>query len=119
MTQEPERRRVRRAAATGRLTGQASLTVEFRLLDLSPTGARIEHLGVLRPGTRCAIQLPAPSGSLAITAQIVWTSVVDREQKPEEEQFLRYHSGLMFGVLSPEQKRALASLLERLHPEVD
>jgi hypothetical protein len=29
--------------------GQASATVKFRLLDLSPAGARIEHLALLRP----------------------------------------------------------------------
>ncbi len=118
MTQVPERRRVRRAVATGRLTGQAAVTAEFRLLDLSPTGARIEHLALLRPGTRCTLQLPAPSGSLVVSAQIVWTTVVGQELTPERQKVLRYHSGLMFVTLSPEQDSALASLLERLHPQV-
>jgi hypothetical protein len=100
MTEVPERRRVRRAVATGRLTGHASLTVEFRLLDLSPTGARIEHLALLRPGSRCTLQLPAPSGSLVLAAQIVWTTVVGREQIQEGTRLLRYHSDLMFLGLS-------------------
>ena len=118
MTEVPERRRVRRAVATGRLTGQASATVEFRLLDLSPAGARIEHLALLRPGGRCTLRLPAPSRSLALPARIVWTTVVGREQMSEGEQALRYHSGLMFGALSPEQEKGPAGLMERLHPEV-
>ena len=118
MTEVPERRRERRAVATGRLTGHASLSVEFRLLDLSSTGARIEHQALLRPGSRCTLQLPTPSGSLALSAQVVWTTVVGREQLPEGTRVLRYHSGLMFVALSPAQAQAVPSLLERLHPEV-
>ena len=83
MTEVPERRRVRRAVVTVRLTGQASATVEFRLLDLSPAGARIEHLALLRPGGRCTLRVPAPSRSLALPAQIVWTTVVGQERIPE------------------------------------
>lgn len=118
MSEVAERRRVRRAVTTGRITGKASVAVEFRLLDLSPSGARIENLSLLRPGRRCTLQLPAPSGSLALPAQIVWTTVVGQEQIPEGERAFRYHSGLMFLGLSPAQEKALASLLERLHPEV-
>jgi hypothetical protein len=119
MTQVPERRRVRRAAATGRLTGHASLTVEFRLLDLSPTGARIEHSALLRPGSRCTLQLPAPAGSLLLPAQVIWTTVVGQEQRQEGQRVLRHHSGLMFLSISPAQERAVVSLLKRLHPEVE
>ena len=119
MTEVLERRRVRRAAATGRITGQASATVEFRLLDLSPAGARIDHLALLRPGARCTIRLAAPSAWLMLSAQIVWTTVVGQEPISAGEQALRYHSGLMFDSLSPEQERALAALLGRLHPEVN
>jgi hypothetical protein len=118
MTEVPERRRVRRAVATGRLTGHASLTVEFRLLDLSPTGARIEHLALLRPGGRCTVQLPAPAGSVLLPAQIVWTAVVGWEQIPEGAQVLRYQSGLLFVALSPAQEQAVASLLAQLPREV-
>ena len=118
MTEVPERRRERRAVATGRLTGHASLSVEFRLLDLSATGARIEHQALLRPGSRCTLQVPAPSGSLALSAQVIWTSVVGREQLSGGMRVLRYHSGLMFLALTPAQKRAIGSLPERLLPEV-
>jgi len=118
MTEVPERRRVRRAVATERLTGQASATVELRLVDPSPTGARIEHLALLRPGGRCTLRLPVPSRSLALPAQIVWTTVVGQERISEGEQALRYQSGLMFGALSPEQERGLADLLTKLHPEL-
>ncbi len=118
MTQVPERRRVRRAVATGRLTGQASLSVEFRLLDLSPTGARIEHLTLLRPGSRCTLQVPAPAGSPRLSAQVIWTAVVGQEQQSEGHRVLHYHSGLLFVGVSPAQERAVASLLERLLPEV-
>jgi hypothetical protein len=118
MTQGPERRRKRRAVATGRLTGHASLSVEFRLLDLSPTGIRIETLALLRPGGSCILQVPSPSGSLQLAAQVVWTTIVGQDQTPEGHRVLRYQSGLMFTGLSPEQERGLASLLDRLSPEV-
>jgi hypothetical protein len=109
---------VRRAVTTGRLTGQASLSVEFHLLDLSPTGARIEHLALLRPGSRCTLQVPAPAGMPRLSAQVIWTAVMGEARLPEGQRVLRYHSGLLFVALSPAQERAVASLLERLLPEV-
>ena len=117
MTQGPERRRVGRAVVTGRLTGQASPNGEFRLLDLSPTGAGIETLALLRPGRRCVLRLPGPSGSLRLSARVIWTTIVGEEQTPKGGRVLCYHSGLMFTALSPEQERGLASLLDRLSPE--
>ncbi len=114
MHEGPERRLVRRIAPTSRLTGQMPALGDFRLLDLSPAGARIEHLILLRPGSSCTLRLWASSRSLALIAQVVWSSVVGREPRTGKRRALRYQSGLRFIALSPAQERELGHLLERL-----
>ena len=83
-----------------------------RLVDLSPTGARIAHLDLLRPGFRCTIELPAAGGALVLSCQVAWSNVVGSEPSPEGERRLRYLSGLAFVGLTPEQRATLASILE-------
>ncbi len=117
MTEELERRHVRRAVVTGRLTGRMSPLEDFRLLDLSLAGARIEHLAHLRPGDSCTLRFRAPSRSLTLVAQVIWSTVIGREPTRGGLRSLRYHSGLRFNPLSPEQARDLTELLERLLPE--
>ncbi len=118
MSEELERRHVRRAVVTGRLTGRMSPLEDFRLLDISLAGARIEHLARLHPGDSCTLRFRAPARSLTLLAQVVWSTVIGREQLKEKLRSLRYQSGLRFNPLSSEQEKDLAELLERLPPEV-
>jgi hypothetical protein len=37
--------------------------VETRLIELSATGARIEHGNLLRPGVACVLELPGSLGA--------------------------------------------------------
>lgn len=73
-----------------------------RLLDLSLTGMRLEHLNHLRPGAACTVELPSALGGLVLAAQVVWSRVIGTESSPEGQPLLRYQSGLMF----PSQLRA-------------
>jgi hypothetical protein len=41
---------------------------EVHLLDLSLTGAQIEHLDLFRFGAACALDLPPPFGALGLPA---------------------------------------------------
>ncbi len=118
MNEELERRRLRGAVVTGRLTGRMSPLEDFRLLDLSLAGARIEHRALLRPGDSCTLRFRAPSRSLTLLAQVVWSTVIGREQTKGGLRSLRYQSGLRFNPLSLEQAKDLAELLERLPPDL-
>jgi hypothetical protein len=86
-----------------------------RLVDLSLTGARIAHLDLLPPGSPTSVELPAATGSVALSVRVAWSSVVGSEPSPEGERRLRYHSGLAFVGLTAEQQATLANILEQ-HP---
>jgi hypothetical protein len=90
--------------------------MDVRILDLSASGARIEHFDLLRPGATYTLELPPALGSLLFTAKIVHSAVVGAEATPEGERYLRYQSGLTFAGITAEQQAALAAILERLTP---
>jgi hypothetical protein len=116
MAGTPERRRATRILVTGRLGARARATLNVRLVDLSRSGARIEHSGLLRPGATYAFELPPALGSLVLTAKVVHSRVVGTEATLEGEQFLLYQSGLTFVGITAEQQVGLAAALEHLPP---
>jgi hypothetical protein len=87
---------------------------EVHLLDLSLTGAQIEHLAVLRLGAACALDLPPPCGALSLPAQVVWCTVIGRKRKLGGESHLVARSGLRFTRLTGAQHAALAETLQHL-----
>ncbi len=109
-------REVPRIVLPGRPAARARATLEVSLCDLSVKGARIEHLSLLRPGSRCTLELPAPFAPLALSAEIVWSKVVGTEEEVHGQRRLRYQSGLAFTGITAEQQVALGTTLERLSP---
>lgn len=91
-----------------------ALEVEVRLLDLSIEGAGIEHLGLLRPGLPCTLELPATLGFLAFSTQVMWCAVVGAERQRGGERHLRARSGLRFDEVTQYQRTVLADALRRL-----
>ncbi|MBI2163333.1 MAG: PilZ domain-containing protein, partial [candidate division NC10 bacterium] len=116
MADTPERRRATRVVVAGRLGGRARAILDVRILDLSLTGARIEHLSPLRPGSPCAFELPTAIGSLVLAARVVRSTVIGNEPTPDGGRLLRYESGLTFVGVTPEQQVALERALEKLTP---
>ena len=116
MAGTPERRKATRILVTGRLGARARATLNVRLVDLSRSGARIEHSGLLRPGATYAFELPPALGSLVLTAKVVHSRVVGTEPTPEGERLLLYQSGLTFVGITAEQQVGLAAVLEHLTP---
>ena len=86
----------------------------MRLVDLSVTGARIEHLDLLRPGSSVIVELPTLMKPQALGARVVWSKVMGGEQTPEGERHLHYQSGLAFTGLTADETLFLASSLEHL-----
>lgn len=116
MADSQERRGAIRAVVPGRIGGRVRATLEIRLLDLSLSGARVEHQNLLRPGFVCALELPPTLGSLSLSVRVVRSIVVGTEQNEAGERLLRYESGLTFIGLTAKQHATLSSILERLNP---
>jgi len=111
-----ERRQAPRILVVGRLGARARATLDVNVLDLSRSGARIEHTDLLRPGATYAFELPPALGSLILTARVVHSAVVGTEAIPDGERQLCYQTGLTFVGTTAEQQAALAAILERLIP---
>ncbi len=88
--------------------------MQLRLLDLSLSGACIEHLTRLQPGASCVLEFPPALGPFTLSAQVVRSLVVGVELGPEETRRLRYESGVAFVQVTPDQRAALAQVLEHL-----
>ena len=114
MAEARERRMVSRTALAARPAARVRGVRGVHLLDLSLTGARIEHFGLLRRGAPCDLELPPPFGALTLPAQVVWCTVIGRKHKVEGESHLVSHSGLRFTRLTGAQHTALADTLQHL-----
>lgn len=117
MADAKERRAAARVVVPGRVGSRVRATLDARLLDLSITGARIEHQNLLRPGFICAIELPPTLASLSLSVRVVRSVVAGTEKSEAGERLLRYESGLAFVGLTGEQQATLEGILERLTPE--
>ncbi len=112
---QDRRKMPRIAVAQGLALGaRASHIVEVRLLDLSQGGARIAHLGLLRPGARSVLELPPSFGPLILPVEIARSQVVGTQPTPLGERQLCYESGLAFVDPTAEQRAILAGILRRL-----
>ena len=114
MTDSPERRRAARVSIPGRPGARTQAILEIRLVDLSVTGARIEHLVLLRPGSSVIVELPTAMKPQALVARVVWSKVMGGEQTPEGERHLHYQSGLAFTGLTAGETLLLTNSLEQL-----
>jgi hypothetical protein len=114
MTEARERRVAPRTRVVARPGARVRGMQEVRLLDLSLTGAQIEHLDLFRLGATCALDLPPPVGALSLPAQVVWCTVVGRKRKLGGASHLVARSGLRFTTLTVGQRAALADTLQHL-----
>ncbi len=105
-----------RVAMVPPLPVQSRVAMQLRLLDLSLSGACIEHLSRMHPGSYCVLEFPPALGPFTLTAHVVRSVVVGVEQGPRETRTLRYESGVAFVHVTPAQQAALAHLLEHLSP---
>ncbi len=118
MSNSTERRKDARIIVNGQLGAKARATVNVRLVDLSKTGARIEHSEILRPGATYAFELPPALGSLTLTARVVHSRVVGTESA-EGQHLLLYQSGLAFVGVTTKQEAGLAAALKSLVAKAD
>jgi len=111
-----ERRGAPRVSVSGYFGARALATLEVRLVDLSVTGARIEHGELLRPGSRCTFHLPPAIQSVVLSSRVVHSTVVGSTLMPDGDRQLLYQSGLAFLNVTPNQRTALEEVMKRLTP---
>jgi hypothetical protein len=116
MTQNPKQRGARRFLVAERLGARAGATLEVRIVDLSATGARIEHAHPLTPGSVCTFEFPPTLGGLILSARIVHSMALTDSASTEGGGVgqPRFQSGLIFVGVTAEQQAVLAATLERL-----
>lgn len=107
-----ERRRAPRVAIVGRVNSKIRPTIEASLVNLSTTGALIEHATLIRPTSRCELLIRTEPGELHLKAKAI-RSVVHRSVRTETgaTEFI-YHTGVEFLDLRPEDQEQLATLLQ-------
>lgn len=115
MSEERERRQRPRTPLPWRIAARVRDVREVRLLDLSVGGTRLEHLGLLRPGARCDLELPPMLGGLLLPAHVAWSTVLGRRRGLDGERHLLSHTGLRFSPLTATQDAALADALRRVN----
>ncbi len=116
MSKPPDRRGSPRFPIAGRLAARTHATLDVQLLDLSITGARVEHVDLLRPGFSYSLELQSALGAVVLPVRIVHSTVVGADPIAEGQRRLRYQSGLEFVGLTADQQAALAGIVERLNP---
>ena len=114
MAEYREKRAAPRTALPKDYIALARNAMEVHLVDFSLTGARIEHWGLLNPGVSCELRLPAPFRHLAVSAQVVWSTILRAERRAGGDRHLRSRSGLRFATLTTHQHAVLAGTLEQL-----
>ena len=115
----PDRRRTARMTIPWHLSGPGLELRLVRLLDLSPDGARIEHVEPLRQGIECFVDLPPALGRLRLTGKVAWTGIRGVEQTVEGERRQHFQSGIAFSRLATHEQTALAEALEQLRKETE
>jgi hypothetical protein len=114
MDGQRERRQLPRTLLPWQIPARVRDVHEVRLLDLNVGGTRLEHLGLLRPGAHCEVELPSVLGGLCLPARVTWSFVIGRRRGFDGHSHLLSHTGLRFAPLTTTQEAALADGLQRV-----
>ncbi|MGH7361176.1 MAG: PilZ domain-containing protein [Candidatus Methylomirabilales bacterium] len=93
---EQERRRAVRHPVPSRVEGTVTAEIATALVDVSATGALVEHLHTMRPGYLYRVRFVAPETAVDLTCRAVRSFVIRAEPRGEEEAELIYRTGLDF-----------------------
>jgi len=108
----PVRRKHARLTFGEPASGAITSSHEVQVLELSLSGARIEHTMILRPGSSCYLRLPLNEGILTANCVIIWSRVVDRAVGQQGGTGLLFHTGVQFGNLTREAQAVLEAYLQ-------
>lgn len=113
---EQERRRALRIKIKAPVHGQMFAMLEARLVDLSATGALLEHTQPVRPGGACELLIEDGPGDDRLRCRIV-RSTLTQPAEAEARREIRYQTGVEFVDLEPAQSTYLEALIRRHRAE--
>jgi hypothetical protein len=96
------------------LQGSVDLRNEVTVINLSESGAMIEHTDSLSPGRTCFIFLPLPGAELRLRAQLVWSQINKIEKVSQGGGNIRFRSGVHFPNLTEGEAGHLRQYLAAL-----
>jgi len=108
-----EQRRVERLNVPRHCRGAGRGARVVHLLDLSSTGARIEHGEPLGDWSGFPLELPRTLGGGRVRAEVIWSRLAGRKRVPEGTGGVVYQSGLAFPHSTPAEQAALTAALVR------
>jgi hypothetical protein len=117
MIEHSGHRRLERLTVPRHFRGPGLGTGTEQLLDLSPAGARIEHIEPLRDWSSHPIDLPPALGGGRVRATVVWSRAAGQKEVVAGKRWLAYQSGLAFLHSTPAEQAALTVALVRLAGE--
>ena len=119
MAKYRQQRKAPRIRVPSRPWGRIPGALEYRLMDLSIAGVRIEHQVPLEPGSTWGVQLPLPFGPMSLQARVVHSASVGDIQLRDADVLLRYQSGLAFLGMTLEQRATFTRRLNILYPRAE
>ena len=108
----PEHRRSPRLPVPAPLSGRGMGQLQVRLLDLSPEGARVEHVHPFPDRRLCFLDLPPALGGGSLQGEVVWSQEGGRKEVAEGDWVVSFESGLRFTVLTVGQQASLTVALD-------
>lgn len=109
-----EKRRAPRVIVEGRFGSNIRAVIEASLLDLSTTGALIEHIHVLHPGSTYNLTIFARERELVLKCRVVRSFVSHSKKTETGETVLIYKSGLEFIEPKKEDVEWISQLVKSL-----
>jgi hypothetical protein len=91
------------------------LAGDIRVINLSASGAMIEHLDRLAPGQPCVLTVPLAGVELRLRARVAWCQVHSVQNLPNGNGEIRFRSGLHFSDLPEDSASHLHHYLARLN----
>ncbi len=109
-----ERRHSVRLTVPSELIGPGLGRHQVRLLDLSPEGARVEHVPPFPDRRLCFLDLPSTLGGVRLQGEVIWSREAGRKEVAEGEWMVFFQSGVRFTLLTLGQQAGLVTALDVL-----
>ncbi|MFQ5882435.1 MAG: PilZ domain-containing protein [Candidatus Methylomirabilales bacterium] len=109
-----ERRRSPRVVVRGQVESKLRPEIVTTFIDLSLTGALIEHPSLIRTGDLYELLITTAGRELCLKARAVRTAVHHSGKSKTGELELIYHTGLEFVDVRQEEQEQLAAVIRSL-----
>ena len=117
MEGKEDRRRSIRWAVEERTAGRITAIYDASLINISVSGALIEHSDLVRPGTLSDLTFVVRGQEVSLRCRVVRSAVHRAEVRTEGERELIFRTALEFLDMSEDSLRLIAEYLDSLRGE--